>query len=308
MESLHQLLGDRGLISFAQISRYGDKEKLTLSYILATSLLYLYPGDWVKMVWRSDKVYFPKRTHSTKSSILTLPYLSVDLQQSSNRSKNTQIWYCHGHPAIQALGIMLLEIATDTRFAALCGETIVEKDPINRSNLEGLQALKVLEDLETLGERDASKRIPSALFQAIRSCLQLHPPADSADQSLSEEESIRSYMLSCIISPLATELSTGYEVSLENLHDDLALKEYLENSDDIDKKLVRSGQFPSPIEVVARRNETGMVVSSGYGERLNFAVLAHRAELDTRESCLCGDEEVPVDPQKYVVGLFQPDA
>lgn len=64
MKSLHQLLGDdHATPSAAPISRYTDKEKLSLAYILATSVLHLYPGIWLQTAscWSSDKIFFPPR-------------------------------------------------------------------------------------------------------------------------------------------------------------------------------------------------------------------------------------------------------
>ncbi|KAI8298120.1 Subtilisin DY [Colletotrichum sp. SAR11_59] len=59
MESLQQLLEDG--MSISRVSNYSDKEKLTLCYILANSMIFLYPGSWLRTAWNSNKVYFIRR-------------------------------------------------------------------------------------------------------------------------------------------------------------------------------------------------------------------------------------------------------
>lgn len=116
MESLRQLLGSSLAIS-NHTSRYTPKKKLILCYILANSMLYLYPGSWLDSAWSSDKVYFIRSLNHSTSPIPTFPYLSVELRQARESLKNTpHHMQCHYHPAILALGINFLEIVTGIKF------------------------------------------------------------------------------------------------------------------------------------------------------------------------------------------------
>jgi len=173
MPSLSQLLGDG--IATSDMARYGPREKLILCYLLANSMLFFYPGSWFQAVWSSTKVYFvrgpgtPTQGQSLAySTILTLPYLSVELRkgQPSKPAKNCMQY--HPHPALLALGIILLEIATGTRFHR---SQVAEE--WRADNMDGPKALKALQTIEKQSQRDRSKRICPALKQAIRSCLEL---------------------------------------------------------------------------------------------------------------------------------------
>ncbi len=232
MDSLHQLLGDNAAMpAAAQISGYNDKERLTLAYILATSVLYLYPGIWLQTAscWSSDKIFFPRRAGGLGDSrpvALMRPYLAVDLLRQPGRPgvHPPSMSRYHLHPAVLALGIMLLEIATGTRFNALCGKIGGNGSGPKEgawaaaapSNLDGVQALKALELLES----QPSRRPPSFLCEAIRACLVLRPPSYLPDQLLFEEGPFRFYVLSCVVAPLATALDKAYGIRLDSLTED----------------------------------------------------------------------------------------
>ncbi|EEU40755.1 uncharacterized protein NECHADRAFT_99144 [Fusarium vanettenii 77-13-4] len=224
MQSLRELLGSGMALSSPDIPRYDDREKLLLSYILASSLLYLYPGDWIPMDWSSDRIFFPRHSGSRRSPIFTLPYLSVNLQQGGAPPKVPPVSQYHKHPAILALGIMLLEIATGVRFDPAHGDGTAELDQADRYNEYGSQALRILDDLERQGERHLSRRIPPVLSKVVRSCLILNPSPSMAAEQMSEEGPIRHYILSCIATPLAVALSEGYHVSLDELQDALDMR------------------------------------------------------------------------------------
>lgn len=233
MDSLHQLLGDDPTApSAAAISRYNDKERLTLAYILATSALYLYPGAWLQTAscWSSDKIFFPQRGSGWARGqpvALTRPYISADLLRRSGKSNNDPSSFVryHRHPAVLALGIMLLEIATSTKFDALCGNIggcggrkLKEGSwmAAGPSNADGLHALNALKKLES----HSSRQVPSYLRETIRACLELRPPSYLPEQSLSEEGPLRFYVLSCVVAPLAMALDKAYGVRLDSLAED----------------------------------------------------------------------------------------
>lgn len=217
MEPLQQLLEDG--MSISRVSNYSDKEKLTLCYILANSMLFLYPGSWLRTAWSSNKVFFVRRAgvSALKPVALTFPYLSVEMQDMQDAtSKSTQHTHmqAHSHPSILALGIIFLEIATGSVFPR-SSQTRVEAS-WEQCNKDFLEAWKQMEKLEA--ER---KYIPSALRKVIRACIDLKPPPSILSTSLTEEGPIRQYILSCIILPLASELVDGYNIRLEELHTSL---------------------------------------------------------------------------------------
>ncbi|UKZ73154.1 hypothetical protein TrVFT333_000795 [Trichoderma virens FT-333] len=221
MESLQQLLGDG--VSVSDISKYTPKDKLILCYVLASSMLFLYPGFWLQTAWSSDKIYFVRRFSNSTSPSLTSPYLSVTIQHAQNNPPNHMQY--HYHPTILALGIIFLEIATGVRFTRRSHEPTLWE----QFNSDGMQALQKLQELEHQITRDRSKRISRALIKVIRSCLILDPPSNFPSKLLSEEGPIRQYILSCIIQPLASELSDGYNVCLDKLHDDLIPEKSVED-------------------------------------------------------------------------------
>ncbi|PVH69882.1 subtilisin-like protein [Cadophora sp. DSE1049] len=280
MESLHQLLGDG--IAISDISKYTPREKLVLCYTLANSMLFLYPGSWFQTAWSSNRVYFVRRVSSATSSVLTFPYLSVELRQAQKVPKNPpHHMQCHSHPVILALGIIFLEIATGARFTRRSHD----QEEWKQYNSDCQQAWQQLQELEKQSERDRSKRISPALKKAIRSCLKLAPPADLLSNTLSEEGPIRLYILSCIVQPLALELRDGYKVRLEELHDALVPEKDVEN-------LNESGE--------QRLGSTRRRPSSTAGD-LALATIREDAQptfSERRELCLLGDREQPVDENK----------
>jgi hypothetical protein len=223
MESLHQLLGDGIVIS--DISKYTPREKLILCYILANSMLFLYPGSWFQRAWSSNEVYFIRRVSGSTSSVLTFPYLSVELQQAQKAPKNPlDHEQYHDHPVILALGIIFLEIATGIRFTRRSCDT-----QWKQCNSDGPQALEQLQAFEKQSSRDRSKRISHTLNNVIRSCLMLNPPPNLPSNELSKEGPIRQYILSCIVQPLASELRDGYKIRLDELRDALVPEKDVEN-------------------------------------------------------------------------------
>ncbi|KAJ0356322.1 hypothetical protein KNSL1_000030 [Colletotrichum chrysophilum] len=217
MESLQQLLEDG--MSMSRVSNYSEKEKLTLCYKLANSMLFLYPGSWLRTAWNSTKVYFIRRSgvSALKPVTLAFPYLSVemhDVQDATSTSKHYMHMQAHPHPSILALGIIFLEIATGSVFPR-SSQTTADLS-WEQCNEDFLEAWKQMEKLEM--ER---KYIPSALRKVIRACIDLKPPPNIPCSSLAEEGPMRQYILSCIILPLASELVDGYKIRLEELHTSL---------------------------------------------------------------------------------------
>ncbi|KAI9147009.1 Major intracellular serine protease [Paramyrothecium foliicola] len=293
MESLQQLLGRDG-ITISDVSKCTPEQKLMLCYVLANSLLFFYPGSWFRASWSSNDVYFIRRVGSATPAF-TFPYVSVNVNEQPDSPRN----YCqyHPHPVILDLGIIFLEIATGTRFIRRTHENELYK----QRNSDGAQAIQQLNDLEARSSIDRSKRMSTALKQVIRSCLNPEPPPNFPSKGLSQEGPIRHYILSCIVGPIALELSHGHKISLDKLHNAIFEDIGLES-------LKQLGERPP--EAIARRssNATDATPNQVPPFHLNRRDIEPDSDIDgvqtrnrIREACLLGDggdKEIPVDENK----------
>lgn len=213
MDSLDELLRQGTLES--KLSAYKSKEKTILCYILATSMLFLYPKTWIQAEWDSSKVYFSRHPDIRSNfSPLIFPYLSTELQQLQEEPTTSHVTKpCHSHPALLYLGIIFLEIATGVKF-----ERSQQQFQVDRINCNGKRAYQQLQDLNRQSHLYSSKRISPALKKAIHFCLKVDPPPTFASKYLQGDGPVRQYILSCIIRPLAEELEIGYKIKLEELH------------------------------------------------------------------------------------------
>lgn len=214
MASLKQLLGDG--VAISRLNYYSPKEKLILCYILANSMLFLYPGSWLHTTWDSNKLYFICRTENrtSKPVELAFPYLSVGVREIEDvRCIPRDHMQCHPHPNILALGIVFLEIATGSVFERSNHMTEHTWEQCNEDFLNARKCMKGIEERKTY--------VSPALREVIWACIDLKPPSHMPSNNLAEEGPIRQYLLSCIILPLALELRDGYEVNLEELNNSL---------------------------------------------------------------------------------------
>lgn len=224
MASLKQLLGDG--VAITRLNHYSPKEKLVLCYILANSMLFLYPGSWLHTTWDSNKLYFICRTENrtSKPVELAFPYLSVGVQEIEDfTSISIDHMQCHAHPNILALGIVFLEIATGSVFERSNRATEHAWQQCNENFLNARKYMKGIEERKTY--------ISPALREVIWACIDLKSPSHMPSNNLAEEGPIRQYLLSCIILPLALELRDGYEVDLEGLNNSLEME--LRNTSDM---------------------------------------------------------------------------
>ena len=211
METLQQFLGNE--FELSDIPKCHPRDQLILCYVLANSMLYFYPSSWLQMEWSSNMVYFTRRSSSSTTPLLTCPYVAVELLDCKKPRSAAHHMQCHTHPAILALGIMFLEIASGIRFKRSQEET-----PWKQCNKDNREALRLFAYLDKEDRRRDMKRISTGLNKSIRACLKLEPPDNFPSNQLSEEGPIRHYILSCIVWPLADELQNGYKVSLDELH------------------------------------------------------------------------------------------
>jgi len=211
MESLHQLLGTgRGN---PYISQCKPVERLVLLYILANSMLYLYPSPWLQMNCSSETVFFLPQSTASASPMLMSPYLSVDLSNTDAPGRRLERELVHRHPTLLALGILFLEIVTGTKFERSQDTTHWQR--LNRDNRE---AHRILETLTKPNRGRFQQPISPTIPNVIRACLDLKPPSYFPSNKLTEDGPVRLYILTCLVLPLAYELQNGHMVDLSELH------------------------------------------------------------------------------------------
>lgn len=87
-----------------------QKDKYTLAYLIADSILHLYSGRWLENVWNKQQICFLANPGSQLPIDVKAPYLSA---QCVDRATSKQDFYLiHPDQSILSLGIVLLEIAT----------------------------------------------------------------------------------------------------------------------------------------------------------------------------------------------------
>ncbi|KAH8698202.1 hypothetical protein GQ44DRAFT_832238 [Phaeosphaeriaceae sp. PMI808] len=288
MEPLRNFLGDG--LSRSYISTCKPKDQLLLCYILANSMLYLYPSSWIQTEWSSNMLYFIRRSSGSSPPILTFPYMSAEIRQNDGVLQSPpDHMQSHTHPAILALGIIFLEIITGTRFTKSSKEALWQ-----RCNEDALQARRLQDKIERQDYSHRTKRVPSGLIKAVRACLKLEPPPNFPINQLTEEGPIRYYILTCIVGPLVYELQTGYKVRLDNLHTQLIPGRDQDTVDDIDNP-----------QGVSRRSTANMDSAHDDKKRHFEAIPECRSTADPesslaerREACLFRGREEPIDERK----------
>ncbi|KAH6716524.1 peptidase S8/S53 domain-containing protein [Leptodontidium sp. MPI-SDFR-AT-0119] len=130
--SLEDLLQDPKSNTGISISTYDSKQRLTLSYILATSLLHLHSSHWLRKTWQNENICFH----------------------------------------VESLGIMLLEIARGRKLMEEIETSELRDGRYMTSKTDGLVALRVFEEWVKDSERTISKTIPLGLKSAIQACLE----------------------------------------------------------------------------------------------------------------------------------------
>jgi hypothetical protein len=221
LKSLEELLRRERMKIPTAIGSSESKDKLILSFILATSLLHLYSGEWLKGNWNNQNIYFMVNSRREGSLSLTKPYFRTRCTPGKYLSPKEVASLCnfHCYPSILALGIMLLEIALGTKLVDKGGEDECQEEPDDRYNADVLIALRVFEDWTKESERLVSRKIPLGLKSAIQACLSpVRLPYTDPPPS---EKHIRQYIFTDVVVPLGTALSETYLISPETLHQEI---------------------------------------------------------------------------------------
>lgn len=263
MKTLDHLLGD-GTAS-PGIANYCPKERLLLCHTLCRICMDFYQGAWLRRLWSSDHIYLRQMAGHSPPWDLEMPFLPADLTELElNSIPKATFYHYHKYPIILGLGIVLLEIATGTRFP-----TSQNPDQRRRYNEDFEKAKDLFEELK-FSKRPGGAKLPmSGLIDAIRACLEIEPPSGSPTNQLAEDEEVRQYVWTRIVRPL--------EETLANVWQPKTIKPQVRQKDVSSREVVTTQTTPMvqplpPTEVAPdpnsdvfpSQNET---VVSGGGER-----------------------------------------
>ncbi|KLU81029.1 hypothetical protein MAPG_00124 [Magnaporthiopsis poae ATCC 64411] len=187
------------------LAPWRPKDRLILSFILATTLLHLskinVPG--LKLDLTSDSICFLRPPRRALPDI-TRPYLTVSCapRSSTPQQQSSSTWnQPHRFPNILALGILLLEIERGVPIEPdasqdLCVEAMTELDHWTQSS-------SLLE----------KRTVPEGLRRAIAACIQPKQfKTHNLDKNNIRDDDVRRYIFDRILYPLEEALFTAYEI------------------------------------------------------------------------------------------------
>ncbi|KAL8364577.1 hypothetical protein RB595_003728 [Gaeumannomyces hyphopodioides] len=207
MKTLGHLLGDGDGKTSPGIANYCPKERLLLCYTLCRTCMDFYQGAWLRRLWSSDHIYLRQMAGHSPPWDLEMPFLPAGLTELElNSIPKATFYHYHKYPIILGLGIILLEVATGTRFS-----TSQNPDKIERCNEDFDKAKDLLEELK-FSKRPGGAKLPmSGLIDAIRACLEIEPPSGSPTNQLAEDEDVRQYIRTRIVRPLEETLANVWQ-------------------------------------------------------------------------------------------------
>lgn len=204
--SLRDLLEPNRSNRESLLSSMEGKDRLILSFILATFLLHFYNGPWLQGSLDSDNVCF-LLCHRRISPDITKPYLTTSFSSMKRGALPGELNQPHLFPDILSLGILLLEIAR--------GAPIHFEESQDRC----VVALECMDKWATTYRIGRFRTIPEGLRRAISACID---PKEFRDNMLDKISvgnfEIRKYIFERILHPLEDALSTAYEIQLNTLH------------------------------------------------------------------------------------------
>jgi hypothetical protein len=208
LESLHFLLQPEAIGRESRFSAIEGKDRLILSFILATSFLHFHRGPWLQQNLSSENVCFLiPRSRSTFD--ITKPYLTTSCSGACKAPGVESLNSAHRYPAILSLGIVLLEIASGVRL-------VFNEEEKCFSALEHRNAL-----IESW-KKDGSKAIPNGLVRALSACLEPGWLSKKRlDKATTTEGQVDRYIFEEIVYPLGEALSIAYEIKLDRLHEEI---------------------------------------------------------------------------------------
>lgn len=189
------------------LSSIDGKDRLILSFVLATSLIHFVNGPWLQTSLSSENICF-LISNCRSSPDITRPYLTTSFTSLAQPELPRDLNQPHRFPDILSLGILLLEIAR--------GAPIDFKEPQDR-------CVVALEYMDKWAKTTCSRAVPEGLCRAISACIDPKESRSNVlDKTLGKDFAVRKYIFEKILYPLEDALSTAYEIQLNTLHADIA--------------------------------------------------------------------------------------
>lgn len=169
------------------------RERSILAVILSHAVLHCTESPWLCNNWSKEHVIFFRKESSMEFEF-NQPFLKIDFQQENTDPVRSDLLSVHGNPTILALGILLLEIYTQTALEDRHQEHQLPGEQTN-ANTKLTTAMRFLKELE--GDLRLKYR------QAVKECLywnEVHLEGDNLRQEIYER----------IVEPLERELFEGF--------------------------------------------------------------------------------------------------
>lgn len=209
--SLKDLLKPNRSNHESSMSSMEVKDRLILSFILATSLLHFFEGPWLQASLSSENISFLV-SHRRSSPNITKPYLTTNcfsLTQGA-RSREFNLNQPHRFPDILSLGILLLEIAR--------GAPIDYEESQDRC----VVALERMDKWAKTCRTGRSRTIHDCLYRTISACIDPREFRKVLDMRSVNDFEVRRYIFERILYPLDDALATVYEIQSNNLHEHIS--------------------------------------------------------------------------------------
>lgn len=188
------------------VSLFEPKDRLILSFILATSLLHFFNGPWLRVSFDHSNICFVASRRPLSLPDITKPYLTTSFSSWMPKESGRQLNQPHKFPDILSLGILLLEIAREA--------PINIEEPQDRC----VVALEYLEKLERASRIDSWRNVPNGLLHAIRYCVD---PKELRNNVLDKKDvknsEIRKYIFENVVYHLGEALSTACQIEPDML-------------------------------------------------------------------------------------------
>ncbi|KAF6826078.1 subtilase [Colletotrichum musicola] len=209
--SLKDLLKTNRSNHGSSMSSMEVKDRLILSFILATSLLHFFEGPWLQASLSSENISFLV-SHRRSSPNITKPYLTTNCFSLAQRARSREfnLNQPHRFPDILSLGILLLEIAR--------GAPIDYEESQDRC----VVALECMDKWAKTCRTGRSRTIHDCLHRTISACIDPREFRKVLDMRAVNDFEVRRYIFERILYPLDDALATVYEIQSNNLHEHIS--------------------------------------------------------------------------------------
>lgn len=208
--SLRQLLEPIRGKRYSLLSSMDPKDRLILSFVLATSLLHFYKGPWLQTSINSDSICFLV-SHRRSTPDITRPYLTTNCSSLTQQVAPRELNQPHQFPDILSLGIVLLEIERGAH---------IEIDEVQD---QCVVAIEYLDKWKKTCRSNSSRSVPDGLYKAIVASID---PREYRGYVLDKMDvndlDVRKYIFEKILHPLEDALDIACQVKLSKLHADLS--------------------------------------------------------------------------------------